>query len=265
MAKATKPETPFGKPVPNDTVFEFVVPEDTSLRIPAGPYMGRCVGVKQDVSKEAKNPMYVWDFVITKGKYAGRDFRLWTSLTANAMWKLIETLAAFGVKGKVGEKLQFTKEQVKGVMVTLVIEDDSFNGRDTSRIAKLEAHPNGAGFRATGAFDAPAPVEDEDEDEETPVAAAEEEEEAVEEVDDDVVNLSTMDRSELKAFIKEQGLPVKVTTSMSDGQLRTAIEAAVNAIGEEPEEEEEEEEEAPVAVVKKPATPGKATSSLKKK
>jgi len=80
-------------------------------------------------------------------------------------------------------------------------------------------------------FDVDAGVEEVEEAEE-PVEEEETEEEAEEGLD-----LSTLDRNALKAYIKENALEVKVTTKMTDEDIRDAIIAAVN-----PEEEEAEEE-----------------------
>jgi hypothetical protein len=67
-----------------------------------------------------------------------------------------------------------------------------------------------------------------------------EEEEDDEEDDEDEVDLSEMDRSELKSFIKENELEVKVTKKMTDDAIREAIE---EAMGEEEEEEDEDEDD----------------------
>lgn len=72
--------------------------------------------------------------------------------------------------------------------------------------------------------------EDEEEEEE-----AEEEEE---EEDDDTVDLSEYNRSELKKFKKDNDLDIKITTKMSDDDIRAAI---AEALGSDEEEEDEEE------------------------
>ena len=51
-----------------------------------------------------------------------------------------------------------------------------------------------------------------------------------------------MERSELKKYIKDNGLDITVKKSMTDDDLREAIRAA-SATAEESEEEEEAEEE----------------------
>jgi hypothetical protein len=69
----------------------------------------------------------------------------------------------------------------------------------------------------------------------------EEEDEEEEEDGEEEVDLSELDRSELKAFIKENKLDVKVLKNDSDDDLRAKIAEAMG--GDEEEEGEEEEEE----------------------
>ena len=87
--------------------------------------------------------------------------------------------------------------------------------------------------------------EEEDEDEEEEEA----DEEEADDSDDD--GLDDMDRTELKKYIKDNGLEVSVKKSMSDDDLREAIREAMSSEeGDESEEDEdEEEEEAPKAKV----------------
>lgn len=86
---------------------------------------------------------------------------------------------------------------------------------------------------------APAKKEEPEEEEEEGDDEEEEEEES-EESDGD--EFDDMERSELKKYIKDNGLDITVKKSMTDDDLRDAIRAA-SATAEEPEEEEEAEEE----------------------
>lgn len=82
------------------------------------------------------------------------------------------------------------------------------------------------------------PAEEEEEEEEP--EEEEEEEEAEEEEGD---KFDEMDRSALKAYNAKKSLGVKVTTNMSDDDLRAALRKAEASNEEEEETEEEEEEE----------------------
>lgn len=82
---------------------------------------------------------------------------------------------------------------------------------------------------------------DEDEDEDVDEDEEEEEDEEVEEEDEgEGALLSSMDRDELKDFIKSNDLSIKVTKSMSDKDIRSEI---MKQLGDEDEEDEEDEEE----------------------
>lgn len=91
--------------------------------------------------------------------------------------------------------------------------------------------------------------EDENDDDES------EEEENVEESGDE---LDDMDRSELKAYIKEHGLDVKVTKKMEDDDIREAIRAAEAENGDDENEQDNEPEPEPEE------KPAKAEKSEKK-
>lgn len=92
---------------------------------------------------------------------------------------------------------------------------------------------------------APAKDDDEEEEEET----EEPEEEETEEGDE----FDEMDRTELKAYIKKNGLEITVKKSMTDDDIRELIREAVNDEEEETEEEAEEEAPAPKAKAAKKA------------
>lgn len=87
-----------------------------------------------------------------------------------------------------------------------------------------------------------APAKDDD-DEEEEEETEEPEEEETEEGDE----FDEMDRTELKAYIKKNGLEITVKKSMTDDDIRDLIREAVNDEEEETEEEAEEEAPAPKA------------------
>jgi hypothetical protein len=82
-------------------------------------------------------------------------------------------------------------------------------------------------------------ADDESDDEED----GEEEAEDDEEEDDDSIDLDALDRSELKALIKEQGLEVKVLKKDDDDALRAKIAEAMGSGDEEAEDDEEEDDD----------------------
>lgn len=174
MAPSTpgKPATPFGKPGKEDEFFLEAMPEEGGgLRIPKGKYVGRLIDAAKDVAKSSGNPMWVFFFAITEGPHAGRDFRIYAALTPQAMWKVAEVLNALGLGVEPGEPVRFVKKDAIGIGVTMVLEDDEYNGRDTSKLVRVEAHPKGAGYKVKGGVPTPSaapaatdPGEVEDED-----------------------------------------------------------------------------------------------------
>lgn len=109
--------------------------EDQSYAIPSGTYKAKCIDVQQDVSKSG-NPMFVWEFELVGGQYAGRTFRSWTAITPAAMWKVAETVIALGV-GQQGQVVKFKRGDVIGKLCGLILEQDDYNGKTTSKVTKV--------------------------------------------------------------------------------------------------------------------------------
>jgi hypothetical protein len=109
--------------------------EEQSYAIPDGSYKAKCIDVTQEVSKSG-NPMFVWQFELTEGKYAGKQFKSWTAITPAAMWKVAETVIALGV-GQNGQVVKFKRGDVIGKLCGLVMEQDEYNGKLTSRVSRV--------------------------------------------------------------------------------------------------------------------------------
>ena len=109
--------------------------QDSSFAIPDGTYKAKCIDITQDVSKSG-NPMFIWEFEITEGDYRGRTFKSWTAVTPAAMWKVAETVQALGV-GQTGQVVKFKKGDVINKLSGIVMEQDEYNGKPTSRITRV--------------------------------------------------------------------------------------------------------------------------------
>lgn len=122
---------------PSNDAFEVDLSDvqDQSYAIPDGTYKAKCIEVTQDVSKSG-NPMFVWEFEITEGKYSGRTFKSWTAITPAAMWKVAETVIALGI-GQQGQVVKFKRQDVLNKECGLVMEQDEYNGKPTSRISRV--------------------------------------------------------------------------------------------------------------------------------
>ena len=100
-----------------------------------GAYRVRCIEIEQSVS-QAGNPMFIWTFVIVDGKFAGREFKLWTAITPAAMWKVAECVQALGV-GQTGQVVKFKRSDVVNKECGAIIEQQEYNGASRSSIAKV--------------------------------------------------------------------------------------------------------------------------------
>ena len=107
----------------------------------------------------------------------------------------------------------------------------------------------------------PTPAKKAEELEEEPDEEEAEEEETSEEDDE----FDDMERSELKKYIKDNGLDIAVKKSMSDDDLREAIRAASAAEESEAEEEEADEEEAAEEEEEENAAPKLTLADIRKK
>ena len=108
--------------------------QEPSFAIPNGTYKAKCINVTQDVSKSG-NPMFIWEFEIAEGNYKGKTFKSWTAITPAAMWKVAETVIALGV-GQTGQVVKFKKGDVVGKFCGLVMEQDEYNGKATSKVVR---------------------------------------------------------------------------------------------------------------------------------
>lgn len=122
---------------PSNDAFEVDLSgvQDQSYAIPDGTYKAKCIEVSQDVSKSG-NPMFVWEFEITEGQYAGRTFKSWTAITPAAMWKVAETVIALGI-GQQGQVVKFKRQDVLNKECGIVMEQDEYNGKPTSKISRV--------------------------------------------------------------------------------------------------------------------------------
>lgn len=109
--------------------------EDSSYAIPDGTYKAKCVDIEQGVSKTG-NPMFIWEFEIVEGDFKGRTFKSWTAITPAAMWKVAETVMALGV-GQAGEVVKFKRSDVLGKLCGIVMEQDDYNGKKSSKIKSV--------------------------------------------------------------------------------------------------------------------------------
>lgn len=139
----------FGAPAEDDDNFSVKAESEEMevLRIPEGTYRGKCINVEKGTSKSSGNPMWTWTFVIMgqrkaghtelDTKFAGKEYKLYTVITPQAMWKLREVIAA--VTGKAcGKDINFTKQDVIGREVRMSMKDDTYQGVEKSKLDKVQ-------------------------------------------------------------------------------------------------------------------------------
>ena len=136
MNSATGAPMPGGNSSSMNDKFEVDLTDvQDSYAIPDGSYRAKCIDITQDVSKSG-NPMFVWQFELVDGQYAGRQFKLWTAVTPAAMWKVAETVVALGV-GQNGQVVKFKRGDVLNKECGLILEQDEYNGKTTTKISRV--------------------------------------------------------------------------------------------------------------------------------
>lgn len=103
--------------------------------IPDGNYRLKCVDIEQQVSKGG-NPMFVWSLEVSAGQHAGFQGKVFTAITPAAMWKVAETVKAFGV-GQEGQVVKFKRSDVVGKECGGYIEKTEYNGQERSQIQRV--------------------------------------------------------------------------------------------------------------------------------
>lgn len=211
-----------------------------------GMYQAEIVEINERDSKSGNGAMLEVVFKIvsdSKGKkknIAGINSKVWHYVMLEhepSAFRLREFLEAIGkVKGKKGETGSLDIDSLIGTVLQVQLKSDRDQDGDyRPKVGKVLE------LAADAGDDEEEPDEDDepDEDEEPEEDDADDEEED----DEDAVDLSELDRKQLKAFIKEEELDIKVTKPMSDDDIRDAIAEALGGDEEEEEEEEPEEDE----------------------
>lgn len=174
-------------------------------RIREGDYVAKIIGADQ---KEANsgNQMIVWKLKILEGKYKGKELTARTTLVPKALFMLRNLLEALGKE--VPEKtIKVNYKQYIGEKVGITVEDGEYNNKTTSEVNDF-LDPDMVG------------AEDDEDDEDL------DDDDDDDDDEDDESDLDDMDRKELKTYIKENELDVKVKKSWDEDDIRKAITEA---------------------------------------
>jgi hypothetical protein len=143
MPETNDKKEPFGAPAEgdgaNNKVFELPLDNsavDQNGRITRGRYKGKLINIVDAPAKTSGNPMWTWTFVITEGEFAGREFKMYTVKTSSGAWKIQEVLIALGIDVKAG--IRFAEKDVIGKAAVLLIDDDSYQGIDRSKLVGVK-------------------------------------------------------------------------------------------------------------------------------
>jgi hypothetical protein len=194
--------------------------------IPKGVYDAKiesCAVTKPEGKDERIEVVYV----ISDGDSKGRKLFEYVNLESEeGAWRVRQFLEAVGLVTDKKETGSFEPEKLVGteVKVRVVHQADKRTGHEGEISSRV------------GAVWAPGAEDEEDED-------LDEDEKDGEDGDDDEVDLDELDRKELKALIKEQGLEIKVSKSMSDQDIRDAIAEALGESDEDDEDADDDEDE----------------------
>ena len=134
---------PANTPMPGNTCasngadsFEVDLTEvQNGFVIPDGNYRLKCIDIEQQVSKGG-NPMFVWTLEVSAGQHAGFQGKVFTAITPAAMWKVAETVKAFGV-GQEGQMVKFKRSDVVGKECGGYTEKTEYNGQERSQIQRV--------------------------------------------------------------------------------------------------------------------------------
>jgi hypothetical protein len=185
--------------------------------------------------KKDKDYALVFYYILTDGSQDGR---------------LREFLEAVGEvkKGSKKAKGQTKLEDLVGKTIQVQLKSDTdLDGDYRPRVGKVlaeseEAEEDDSAEEAEEEADDDDEESDEDEDDADDDAGDDDEEEE-EDDDEDAVDLDELDRAELKKFIKDEDLEVKVTKKMSDEDIRNAIIEAMPEDDDDEEGDDDEDEE----------------------
>jgi hypothetical protein len=216
------------------------------VQAPKGLYIGKIVQIDVGESKSSGQEMFTVRLELTKdaqGKKLKENYgNLWfyapTDPNENPAWapRLREFVLAVGLKmsGTLDTDALIDKE----VQVS-VRPDKDLDGDYRASVGKLMAMPE----ESEDDDDNDEDAEDEDAGAEASADDDEDDEDDEEEGEADWAYLETLDRTELKAFNKDNELEVKVTRGMPDDALRAALAEAAGIEVPEPDGEDEDEDE----------------------
>lgn len=202
-------------------------------RQPEGDYKAKILKVQDSPAKGDGIMQWLFTLEVGTGVYP-----YYCKHQENQLWKIRNLFTAAGISIP-KKRVNVDPNKVVGKVIGVTLEDDEYEGKLQSNIAATFPASELEGDDDEDTEDE-AEVED-DAEEEVEVEADEDEEEVEEEADESDA-LDAADRATLKAYIKSEGLDIKVLKSMSDDDIRSAIRAAEDTADDAAEDDDELEE-----------------------
>lgn len=192
-----------------------------SRRFPEGDYKVKITKAERSKSQAGNSQIKVTYEFVEPEKYEGKTLIDYLTLTRKAAWRIGNLFDAVGIKWS-QKVMEFKTGKLIGKELGITLADDEYNKKIRSKVADYLDLETIDSILSGGDVD-----DDEDEDEDD------------EDTDDLEAQLADMDRDELKEYIKDEGLDVKVGKKTKDAAIRKAILAA----SEEDEDEDEDDDE----------------------
>lgn len=202
------------------------------VRLPENDYKVKIVKIKKIRSSEKDTPGLGVTLKITEGKFSGKKItdRLW--LTPKSLWRVRSLLEALGMSVPKKAVNLPTKKLINKELGATIIDDEPYQGRIKSKVGDFVDLETLADLYDDEDEDDEDDLDDDDvddddsddEDEDSDDSDDDDDEDEDDEEDGD--DLDDMDRAELKKYIKENDIEVKVTKKMDADAIREAIEGA---------------------------------------
>jgi hypothetical protein len=129
----------------DDDVFE--IEDFDSDLTPEGTHRVRLVDLEKKESN-AGNPMWVWSLMVVGGEANGDDLVIFTAITPQAMWKLSETVKAFGLA--TGRGAKFNRDDAIGKEADVIVIHQEYEGRLGASVKKAMPIKGGGKKKAAG-------------------------------------------------------------------------------------------------------------------
>lgn len=130
-------DDPFGAPQDDEFAIDLTGQYGNNRYIAPGMHLAQLTEVEKGTSR-AGNDMWTWTFTVARGDYAGQTAKIWTALTAAAMFKLIEVVEALDL-GSANAPLRFRKADALGRYAVIEIKDDEYEGKKTSTLDRVHS------------------------------------------------------------------------------------------------------------------------------